>query len=896
MARFRLREGWITFILLGAAILTVTGAIQRADWTDDLAILTPITFGGLFLGLALAKWRRLPAVLAHLLALVVGLALIVNRMQAVPDLLPLAADAHTWQGGARFLLARAQAWYASTGTQEYADDFYLFVFGLAGLMWLLSYACTWMLFRSRWLWPALLLPATVLLVNLGYATGTISNYLVLFVICALLLVVRFHVVEREDDWRRNGVAFPQSLGWRALWIGVVVVTLTVGFGWGAPFTVSGPTLAAAWERVNGPWGRLETQFGSRFGSLRGNGARGIGTFASFDDRFRLGGPLKLSKNPVLVMQADQPYYLKARTYDNFDGQIWSSTVDDTFVRTNDGRQYAPQVDLPANQPLAVPELQGTEQKSLAIRMLENKGNTLFTADQLVSNSQNSYVVMSWTQYRNQAIDLNTTRVEDLPPDLRTIYGLLKSAPSAQGTLRNTDDQGNVLRVLALSGSNTDNGTRTAGGGPRRTATVADTATPTPTPVFVLPTPSAYERQLIQERSALTARLIDVRPVVQDGKAVKMIVNGQLPNYGDVESIQPRAAVGRGATYQTTISTSTALGPALREAGNAYPAWVTQRYLQLPASTSERTRQLAKDLENGQNPYDAALAIQGWLRDNITYNENIDYPPTDQNLVDYVLFQNRQGYCVYYSAAMVMMLRSLGIPARQAVGYFSGEYDDAQGGYLYRESNAHAWPEAYFPGYGWIRFEPTSARAVPDREPAPAPDAASTDGAVLNSGGGGSGPGGVLPEDPAERGLTDGRSGGAVAAAESSRFWEVARIVVPVVAIIAALLSAFWLFGLRGLSSSGQFYARMTRSGRLAGVRPPPGATPYEWAREVGARVPDARRSLDQITDLYVRERYAGKSPTVQELRLIQRAWLSLRGALVKSILSFRRPRPSEGGD
>jgi len=120
-------------------------------------------------------------------------------------------------------------------------------------------------------------------------------------------------------------------------------------------------------------------------------------------------------------------------------------------------------------------------------------------------------------------------------------------------------------------------------------------------------------------------------------------------------------------------------------------------------------------------------------------------------------------------------------------------------------------------------------------------------------------------------------------------------VVPVLAVLAALLSALWLFGLRGLSSSGQFYARMTRSGRLAGVRPSPGATPYEWAREVGARVPDARRSLDQITDLYVRERYAGKPPTTQELRLIRRAWLSLRGTLVTSVLSFRRTHPSEGG-
>lgn len=83
---------------------------------------------------------------------------------------------------------------------------------------------------------------------------------------------------------------------------------------------------------------MEGFVNARFGSLRGPGARGVGNFASFGDRFRLGGPLKLSQNPVLVLQADRPSYLKARTYDTFEkDQQWSSNVDATFVSTNDGR-------------------------------------------------------------------------------------------------------------------------------------------------------------------------------------------------------------------------------------------------------------------------------------------------------------------------------------------------------------------------------------------------------------------------------------------------------------------------------------------------------------------------------------------------------------------------------
>ncbi len=873
MERLKLREGWITFLLLGAVVLTVTGAIQRADWSDDLTILTPITFGGLLLGLALAKWRRLPTLLAHLSALVIGAIVLINQVGPV---LPLARGSENWRGALNFLLARAQAWYASTGTNDYTDDFYLFVLGLAALMWLVSYTATWMIFRARWLWPALLLPTIVLLVNLGYAPSNVANYLVLFVICALLLVARFHVVEREDDWRRGGVAFPTNLGWRALWIGVVVVVLTVGFGWGAPFAVSGAPLNSAWNQINGPWIRLESAFNQRFGSLRGSGARGIGNFASFGDRFRLGGPLKLSRTPVLVLQGDQPYYLKARTYDTFDGQVWSSNVDSTFVRVNNGEQYVPQVKLPANQPLAIPELNGVEQRELNVRMLAGKGGGLFVADQFVSANQGTNVVMSWTQYRNQVFELQALKAQDLPPDLRNIYALLANA-RGQGPLRDTDDQGNVIPVRVPATRLP--GTRIPG-------------TPDPTPAFFTPPPAPWERPIEDERVALAGRLVNVRPVVKNSAAVRLIVNGQLPNYGDVEAVLPQAGLVRGSTYSTVTSTSTVLAPELRAAGGNYPSWVIERYLQLPASTSDRTRQLAKDLENGQDPYDAALSIQNWLRDNIVYNENIDYPPQNRDLVDYVLFDKREGYCEYYSTAMVMLLRSLGIPARESVGFFSGEFDQDQVGYLYRESNAHAWPEAYFPGYGWIRFEPTSPRTVVDREPAPPPS--DDPNAAVSAGGGASGPGGELPD----RDLPDGGFGGGVLGTrqQPSRFWQVTRVAVPVAALLAGILAFLWLLGLRGLSPSGQFYARMTRSGRLAGVHPPPGTTPYEWARAVGDRVPDARRSLDQITDLYVRERYAGKQPTPQELRLVQRAWLSLRGALLRSLVAFRRPGSTESGD
>lgn len=954
MSRLQLREGWTTLFLLAGTIFSVVWSIQGANWADDLSILTPVALLGLALGLGLAKFRRLPALAAHALAFLVGGWLIVKVLD---PLLPLAANGHGWLPAFHFLTHRWQTWIAATGTSQYADDYYLFLLGLAAIVWLMAYSGAWMIFRAHWIWPALLLPAVVILLNLGYAPTSLSSYLVVFLAFALVLVVRFHVAERETVWSRGGVAYPESLGWRALWVGVLVTVLIVGFAWVAPFTARGAPLQAAWDRINGPWQTVEARFNRIFGSLRGPGQRGIGNFASFGDRFSLGGPLKLDQTPLLVLQADRPYYLKVRTFDYFDGHGWSSDVASTFTANNDGRSYVPQIDLKGGQSLAVQAPQASSQHALTVRVLEPRGNALFFADQFVETSQDSYVQVSWTQYHDQLFDLTKVKRDDLPPDLRHLYDLLQNA-----TLPDTDAQGYPLPpptptpfptrpapAVASPGATPaafapDTWVEVIGSGPAdglslrvgpapgeellRTLPpgakvqivagpvtggngdpwyrvrdrqdygwidgrfVQATAPPFPTRPAPTPTQTPQQQAVEAELSSLSTRLIDVRPVVQNGHAVGLIVNGQIANYGDVEAVLPREGLQQGEQYKTEILTSDALAPQLRDAGTSYPDWVTQRYLELPNSTTQRTRDLAKQLANGQDPYDAAISIQNWLRANIKYNENVPAPPADRDTVDYLLFTSKQGYCEYYSTAMAVMLRTLGIPAREVTGLFSGAYDNNYAGYLYRESNAHAWVEAYFPGYGWIPFEPTAPRTPFNRDPAPpANNAAGNTNGGATAGGAGDGLGGdaQLPEDPRLQ------PGGAVPLPQQpNRVLEVLRVAVPLVALIAGILALLWLRGLRGLTPSGQFYARVTRAGGLAGVRRQPGATPYEYARAVGEAVPGTRRSLDRIAETYVRERYGGRSPTPQEVRLVQRAWLTVRGALLRSVFSLRRrPRAEE---
>ena len=109
----------------------------------------------------------------------------------------------------------------------------------------------------------------------------------------------------------------------------------------------------------------------------------------------------------------------------------------------------------------------------------------------------------------------------------------------------------------------------------------------------------------------------------------------------------------------------------------------------------------------------AIALQNYLR-TFKYSTHVTLPPAGRDSVDYFLFDSQEGYCEYYSSAMVVMLRALGIPAREATGYAPGEYDARTRQWTVRESSSHAWPEVYFPAWARQQFEPTPSQSVLDR--------------------------------------------------------------------------------------------------------------------------------------------------------------------------------------
>jgi transglutaminase-like putative cysteine protease len=132
----------------------------------------------------------------------------------------------------------------------------------------------------------------------------------------------------------------------------------------------------------------------------------------------------------------------------------------------------------------------------------------------------------------------------------------------------------------------------------------------------------------------------------------------------------------------------------------------QAQLTLPSDLPELARDLAREVTaDAVDNYERAVALQTWFRSEggFVYDLAVDPGNGSDDLVGFL--EERRGYCEQYAATMAIMARVLGIPARVAVGYLRGE--QTQPGYWQvRAQDAHAWPELYFDGVGWVRFEPT----------------------------------------------------------------------------------------------------------------------------------------------------------------------------------------------
>ncbi len=271
----------------------------------------------------------------------------------------------------------------------------------------------------------------------------------------------------------------------------------------------------------------------------------------------------------------------------------------------------------------------------------------------------------------------------------------------------------------------------------------------------------------------------------------------------------------GASLKKNQYTADSLQPVaslveLQEAKQDYPDWIRNRYLGLPESVPERVIALARDITATEpTPYDRAIAIETFLR-RFPYTLDLPQPPLDHDITDYFLFGAKRGYCDYYASAMVVMSRAAGLPARLVTGYIGGFYDEPLDSYFITADLAHAWAEVYFPGYGWIIFEPTGGRPEIDRLETPIPKFAQGYSSSFDP---------LVPEKPPI----------------SFNWWLITIAIVligPLIGFVVYLLDDLYLKQLSPEKQLPRIYRRIYRYSRLMGLTPNPGDTGHKFNKKL----------------------------------------------------------------
>ena len=381
---------------------------------------------------------------------------------------------------------------------------------------------------------------------------------------------------------------------------------------------------------------------------------------------------------------------------------------------------------------------------------------------------------------------------------------------------------------------------------------------------------------------------------EGGRVLQVQIMESLPPIPEVLSVgNPDGKFKIGQPYKVTSAVSLATPAQLRLAEPEYPAWVMERYLQLPSSLPQRVRDLALNVTREESAsYDKAKAIELYLKTNFGYNLSVKPPPFDADGVDHFLFTLGEGYSEYFASTMSVMLRTVGIPARLAVGYTTGDQVGEEELYAVTDSHSHAWVEVYFSEFGWIPFEPTPGETLPgiyqpgalaeqrltgnlaDINPFDEDCFAEFDEFELCGDE-------ELPLSQAQGGAN--RSGGNSLVAQ----WPWLIGVVGILAAAVWTIRWFWRRFMTAPGSPNVTFQRMSTLASFASAGPADYQTPYQFGYHLQQVLPAQQERVSVIVASYVRSRYGKKTPTESEQRSLAEAWRKLRLPMLWAVIARR---------
>lgn len=324
--------------------------------------------------------------------------------------------------------------------------------------------------------------------------------------------------------------------------------------------------------------------------------------------------------------------------------------------------------------------------------------------------------------------------------------------------------------------------------------------------------------------------------------------------------------------------------ALRATGQEYPQEVLDLYLEVaegsigPDATALKDKIVAD--AKSSTPYDLAAQIVEELHSS-TYIYQTDVRNVDCAGISTVecFARFKRGFCQYYAATMAVILRDLGVPTRIAQGFLPGARDPNTGVERILNSNAHAWVEVYFPGYGWVTFDPTGGGvAVIAPLPSGKPVAS---GAPRPSGGGF-----VPPRRPGFDEFPNGPTGPGGAGTNRDALGPLIAVTILLVLVVGGVAFALWQRGPRGATSADRAYGTVARLAARFGFGPRPTETVYEFAGALGEVLPTARPELQTVARAKVETAYGRQILGDERLAALRAAQRRLRVILLR--LAFRR--------
>ncbi len=311
-------EDWLTFFAAVITFLAVAVSLEQANWVRRMPAFVPTTLAGLLIGMVSARIRYYAAVI-HPVALLLGLVVVVLATQTFADGVTLAERLSDYR-------IRMVDWYHIVRAGDISNDNLPFVFLVHALIFLATYFAAWCLFRWRNAWLAVIPSGIILLTNISFLRGKPSEAFVIFLFGAIILIARLHLQKNQDQWKKDGVEYPEFISVSAIQL-TVMATLGLLIGaWLLPLGNQAKAVESVFNTIARPVTDQSDTFVRLFHSID---SRKGAQLHSFGDTLPIQGSVKLGTKELFEVNSPDAGLIRATSYDTYTGAGWKVTGRET---------------------------------------------------------------------------------------------------------------------------------------------------------------------------------------------------------------------------------------------------------------------------------------------------------------------------------------------------------------------------------------------------------------------------------------------------------------------------------------------------------------------------------------------------------------------------------------